>query len=120
MHNLERKNSTVYKAHKPNRPVRLLTPACNTVIENLAIFVEKQCAKLTENIPAKINDSYRLIDTFEILNAKVIPNDNILVSFDLVNMFPSIDNNGSAAAVKNALGSRNNLSFSTECIIEAL
>ena len=42
------------------------------------------------------------------------------MSFDIVNKFPSIDNNKSAAAVKSALDSRTNLSPSTECIIEAL
>ena len=54
----------LYKTYKPNIPVRLLTSGCNTAIENLAIFVEKHCAKLTENIPTKINDSYILIDIF--------------------------------------------------------
>ena len=39
-------------------------------IENLAIFVEKHCAKLTENIPTKINDSYHINDIFEALDAK--------------------------------------------------
>ena len=76
--------------------------------------------KINENIPTKINDSYHLIDIFETLNAKGIPDNAILVSFDIVNVFPSIDNNKSAAAVKSALDSRTNLSPSTECIIEAL
>ena len=61
-----------------------------------------------------------LIDIFETLNAKGIPDNAILVSFDMVNMFPSIDNNRDVAAVKSALDSRTNLSPSTECIIEAL
>ena len=114
------KNSTLYKTHKPNIRVRLLTTRCNTSIENLAIFVVKHCAKLTENMPTKINDSYHLIDIFETLNASGIPDNAILVSFDIVNMFPSIDNNRGVAAVKNALDSQTNLSPSTECTIEAL
>ena len=71
-------------------------------------------------IQTKISDSYHLIDAFEILNAKGIPDNTILVSFDIVNMFPTIDNNRDVAAVKSALHSRTNLSPSTECIIEAL
>ena len=35
------KNSALYKTDKPNIPVRLLTTGCNTAIENLAIFIEK-------------------------------------------------------------------------------
>ena len=49
-------NSTLYKTHKPNIPVKLLTRGYNTAFENLAIFAEKHCPKLTENIPTKIND----------------------------------------------------------------
>ena len=71
-------------------------------------------------IQTKISDSYHLIDAFETLNAKGIPDNTILVSFDIVNMFPTIDNNRDVAAVKSALLSRTNLSPSTECIIEAL
>ena len=57
---------------------------------------------------------------FETLNAKGIPDNAILVSFDIVNMFPSIDNNRGIAAVKSALDSQNSLTSSTECIVEAL
>ena len=97
--------------------VRLLN---TTAIKNLVIFVEKHCAKLTENIPTKINDSYYLTDKFETLNAKGILDNTILVSFDIVNMFPSIEYNRGVAPAKNALDSQTNLSPFTECILEAL
>ena len=54
------------------------------------------------------------------MNAKSITDNAILVSFDIVNMFPSIDNNKRVVVVKSALDSQINLSPSTECIIEAL
>ena len=41
--------------HEVNIPIRLLTKGWNTTIEDLAIFVEKKCAKLTENIPKIIH-----------------------------------------------------------------
>ena len=44
----------------------------------------------------------------------------ILVSFDIVNMSPSIVNSRGVAAVKSALDSRTNLSHCTKCLIEAL
>ena len=43
-HNLNEqlgKNITLYKTHKQNIQIRLLTTGCNTAIENPAIFVEK-------------------------------------------------------------------------------
>ena len=84
-------NSTVYKTHKPDILMRLLTTECNMAIENLAIFAAKRCAKLNENIPTKINDSYHLTDIFETLNAKGIPDNAFLVSFDISNMFPNLE-----------------------------
>ena len=62
----------------------------------------------------KINDSYHQIDISETLNAKGIPDNAILVSFGIVNMFPIIENNRGVVAVKSALNSRTNLSPSTE------
>ena len=96
-----------------------MTTGCNTVTENLETLVEKHYGKLTETIPTKINDSYHLIDIFETLNAKDIPDNVIFVSFKTVHMFPSINNRG-VAVVKSALDSRTNLSPSKEHIIEAL
>ena len=94
------KNSTLYKTHKPSIPVRLLTTGCNPTIQNLAIFVGKHCPKLTGNIPTKTNGSYHLIDILETMNAKGIADNAILVSFDILNMFPSIGNNRHVAAGK--------------------
>ena len=78
--------------------------------------------KINKTIPTKINDLYRLnyILNAKGMNAKGIPDNIILASFNTVNMFPSIDNSGGVPAVKSALDSRINLSTSTECIIEAL
>ena len=50
----------------------------------------------------------------------MIPNDTIFVSFDIVNMYPSIDKDRGIAAVRNALEARTNKSPSTDCITEGL
>ena len=44
----------------------------------------------------------------------------MLANFDIVNMFPSIDNESWLQAVKNALETREEQFPSTPCIIEAL
>ena len=49
-----------------------------------------------------------------------MPNDAILGSFDIVNMFPNIDNIKGIKAVKLALRNRPSQKSSTECIIEGL
>ena len=50
----------------------------------------------------------------------MIPDNTILVSFGIVNMYPSIDNDRGIAAVKNVLVTRANKPPSTHCIIEGL
>ena len=114
------KNSTLYKTHKDGTPVRLLTTGCNTAIENLAIFVEKHCAPIAESIPTRIKDTQHLLQIIDTLNQTEIPNDAILVSFDIVNMFPSIDNTMGINAVRNCLQKRPNQFPSTDCLVEAL
>ena len=49
-----------------------------------------------------------------------LPNDTILVSFDIVNMFPNIDNIKSIEALKLTLLNRLSQKPSTECIIVGL
>ena len=54
------------------------------------------------------------------LNQNALPDGTLLVSFDIVNMYPSIDNKKGIAAVKSVLNNRLNKKPSTECVIEAL
>ena len=114
------KNSTLYKTHKPGNPVRLLTSGCNTAIENLARFVEVICAPLAENLPSRIKNTSHLLDIIDHINGNGISNNTTLVSFDIVNMFPSIDNTKGIKAIKDELEKRNEKNPSTKCVIEGL
>ena len=51
---------------------------------------------------------------------ETIPDNKVLVSFDIVNMYPIIDNDRGIAAVRNALETRANKSPSTDCITGGL
>ena len=93
-------NSTLYKTHKPNNPVRLLTSGCNTAIEKLARYIEVICAPLTENMRSRIKNTSHLLSIIDEINSKGIPENTILVFFDVVNMFPSIDNQTGIEAVR--------------------
>ena len=114
------KNRTLYKTHKPNNLVRLLTSGCNTAIENFLRFIEVVCAPLTNNIETRIRDTSHLLDIIDELNLERIPDNTILVSFDIINMYPSIDNDRGIPAVRNALETRAYKSPSTDCITEGL
>jgi len=110
----------LYKTHKDGNPVRLLTSGCNTAIENLSRFIEVICAPLTENMPSRIKNTAHLLNVIDDLNQRGIPDNTVLVSFDVVNMFPSIDNVSGIEAVSEILRSREANFPPAECIIDAL
>ena len=80
----------------------------------------KICAPLTNNTDARINETEHLLQFIDNLNANELLNDTILVSFNIVNMFPNIDNIKCIEAVKTALQNRPSQKPSTGCIIEGL
>ena len=106
--------------NKPNTPVRLLTSGCNTAIENLARFIETFCAPLLETMKSRIKNTDHLLNIIDEINSKGIPEETNLVSFDVINMFPSINNETGIAAMLNRLEQRNIKKPSTQCIIEGL
>ena len=53
--------------------------------------MEVVCAPLANNIETQIRDTSNLLDIIDELNSEKIPGYTILVSFDIVNMYPSIE-----------------------------
>ena len=97
-----------------------MTTECNTAIENLSRFIEVVCAPLTNNIKTKIRDTSHLLHITNELNVEIILDNTILVSFDIVNMYPIIDNGRDIAVVRNALETSTNMSPSADYILEDL
>ena len=68
-----------------------------------------------------MKDSTDFINKLEDLNAKgPFPEGSLLVSWDVVSMFPNIDNNLGISAVRKALNSRSDNIPSTDCLVEAV
>ena len=57
-------------------------------------------------MPCRIKDTTHLLNIIDDLNKDYISDNYILVSFDIVNMFPNIDNVRSIAAVTSFLNMR--------------
>ena len=108
------------KTHKDGNPVRVITSGCNTAVENLSIFVEKTLYDIISNIPSRIKDSSHMLDIIDELNLNNLPTDSILFSFDVINMFPSIDNKSGLEAVRSILELRKFKDPPTICVTEAL
>ena len=109
------------KTHKRDNPLRLITCCCGTAIERLSAFTEFYLEPLSQNLPSFIKDSTDFINKIQALNAKgPFPVGSLLVSWDIVSMFPNIDNDLGITAVRKALNSRSSIFPSTDCVAEAV
>ena len=90
-------------------------------IERLSAFTEFYLKPLSQNLPSFVKDSTDFINKLEDLNAKgPFPEGTLLVSWDVVSMFPNMDNNLGISAVRRAPDSRSMLVPSTDCLVEAV
>ena len=107
------------KTHKNDNPVCVITSGYNTAIEKLSILVEKTLHPIADNLPSKIKDTNSMLEIIDQLNEFVLTDNFVLVSFDAVNIFPSIDKRTGLESVKNILIVNEFDMDSTQCIVEA-
>ena len=108
------------KVHKADNPVHVITSGCNTVVEKLSILVEKTLYPLADGLNSKIRDTNNMLEIIDNINKSMLSENCVLVSFDVVNMFPNIDNKSGLLSVKEALTDSNFDVDSTQCIVDAL
>ena len=109
------------KTHKLGNPVRVITSGCGTAIENLSIFVEKSLYSEVLKIESTVKDTSEMLAVIDNLNrSNTLTSDCRLASFDIINMFSSIDNISGLKAIKSILDVRQDHFPPTTCIIEAL
>ena len=111
---MEKKNLTVkdstpgkmygnVKTHKIGNPARVITSGCNKAKENLSILVENVLYDIASELPARIKDTNHMLLIIDNLNSLDLPLNSILVSFNIINAFPNIDNNLGLSSVKKYL-----------------
>lgn len=99
----------------------MITSCCGTAIENLSAFTEYYLKPLAQKLPSFVKDTTHLLQKIENLNREgPFPEGTLLVSWDVVSMFPNIDNNLGIKAVTDALDSREIQVPSTQCLVEAV
>ena len=109
------------KTHKAGNPLKLITSCCGTAIENFSAFIEFYLQPLARKLPSFIKDTTDLLNKLEDLNKSgPFPTGTLLVSWDVVSMFPNIDNKLGLTAVRKSLNTRENKFPSTTCILEAV
>ena len=71
-------------------------------------------------MPCRIKDTEHMLNIIDEINNSNLPTNSKLVSFDIVNMFPSIDNKSVLKSVHDTLELRASKFLLTSCVIEAL
>ena len=108
------------KIHKGDNPVRVITSGCNAVVEKLSIVVEKTLYLFADRVNSKIKDINNIPEIIDDINQSMLFENCVLVRFDVVNVFPNIDNKSGLLSVKEALTNSNFDIDSTQCIADAL
>ena len=116
------KNYGLIKTHKPNNPIRLITSSNGTAVENLSLFTEYFLHPSVKKEPQILIDTTVLLKKVEDINHcfSPFPAGTLLVSWDVISMYPSIDNKVGLGACKAALDRREKLSTSTDCLLKAI
>ena len=77
------------KTYKIGNPTRVITSGCNTAVENLSICLENVLYDIASELPSIVKDTKHMLDIIDNLNSLDLPLNSILVSFDIINMFPN-------------------------------
>ena len=115
-----------YKARKPekNYPGRLITSGCGSPTERLSQWLEFYLKPLMDMLPYRLQDTshfLRNIGKFnEVREEQESPPNIIHCSWDIVSMFPNINNELGITSCKEILNNRDSKFPSTECILDAL
>ena len=83
-------------------------------------YIENVLFELSERMPSRIRDSNHLLDIIDNINSMFLHVNAILVSFDIVNMFPKTDNKSGLDAVKSVLLKRSTNTPPVKCILEGI
>ena len=114
------KNYGLIKTHEPNNPIRLITSGNGTAVEDFSLFTEYFLHPCEEKEPQTLTDTTALLNKITDINNKfsLFPAGTLLVSWNVISMYPSIDNEVGLAACKEALDRREKLSSGTECLLD--
>ena len=94
------------KTRKECNSARKITNGCRAAVEFLSIFVEYYLYKVVNKIDSRIKDTPDMLNIIDSVNSShIFTKDSVLVTFDVVNMFPSIDNVLSLEAVSELMHS---------------
>ena len=115
-------NYGLIKTHKSNNPIRLIASGNGTAVQNLSLFTEYFLHPYVKKEPQIPINTTALLNKVTEINNKFspFPAGTLLLSWAVISMYPSVNNEVGSAACKEALDRRERTSPSTECLLEAI
>ena len=92
------------KIHKKNCPGRPVISGCNTPTEKITAFVDSQLKPLVSQIPSFVKDTNHFLNKLTAVGK--FPDRAILVTIDVVGLYPHIPHDEGLTAVRKALNNR--------------
>ena len=104
-------NYGLIKTHKPGNPIRLISSGIGMAVDNLSAFTEYFLYPCVTKEPQILSDTTALLNKIEDINHKFapFPEGTLPVSWDVISMYPSINNEMGISACKRALDKRTTL-----------
>ena len=98
----------------------LITSGRVAATEYVLIFVDNYLYKQVNKIDSRVKDTPDMLNIIDMINdSNILTEDSVLVSFDIGNMFPSIDNVSGVEVVCEILENKETDFPSAECFLEA-
>ena len=104
------------KIHKTNCPGRPVISGCNTPTEKISAFVDQQLKPLVPLIPSYVKDTNDFLTKLKDMDR--FPEEAILVTIDVVGLYPHIPHNEGLAAIRKTLNTRTNQEIPTDDIVD--
>jgi hypothetical protein len=112
----------VHKEHESNclPPGRHIISGCNSITENLSLFVDYHAKHLVPNIPSFLQDTPDLLRHFEELNKTDLLPGAFPVSIDVVGLYSNIPIKEGIDVFEEALNKRKDQTVKTSLLIKLL
>lgn len=88
------------KTHKENNPIRPIVSFIDSPTYELAKFLSKLLTPITDKATQKLKNSYQAKEVLETIN---VPEDNILVSYDVKSLFTCIPQDFALTCITEAI-----------------
>ena len=104
------------KLHKKGCPGRPVISGCNTPTEKISEFVDYHLKPLVTAIPSYVKDTNDFLKKLQ--DVGTLPENAILVTLDVVGLYPHIPHDEGLEAIREALDIRSNPEIPTDVIVD--